>query len=202
MKSITVPYIILAFLILPVWGFGQKYYENGYIIKNNNDTLIGLVKDRKSPPFGKLYKKIRFKNNRIFKRKYAPHKIIGYRQGVNQFESLGIDESHVFFKERYTIIPNSKEKCFLKVIVKGHLTYYQWEFEDQGSDYISTRDLYRRKDENSLVRVTQGIFGLKKKRLAEYFKDCPELVYKIENKEIKDPVEIAIFYNKWKISNP
>ena len=50
-------------------------------------------------------------------------------------------------------------------------------------------------DEPSFVRVTQGILGLKKKRLTEYFRDCPELIYKIENGELKDPVEIANFYN-------
>jgi len=95
-----------------------------------------------------------------------------------------------------------RKKCFLKVIVKGYLTYYKWEFKEQESDYIWSKSLYKRKDEHSLVRVTQGILGLKKKSLAVYFQDCPELVYKIENGELKDPVEIAKFYNKWKVYNP
>ena len=56
-------------------------------------------------------------------------------------------------------------------------------------------DYFKRKDDDYMVRVTQGIFGLKKKRLAEYFKDCPELVQKIEFKELKRPFEIAQFYN-------
>ncbi len=202
MKSIATLYLIFAFLILPVVSFGQKDYQNGYIITNNNDTLTGLVKDRKSPPFGKIYKKIRFKNNNVISRKYGPHKIIGYKQGANQFESLWIDVSHVFFQEKYTSIPNSGKKYFLKVIVKGYLTYYQWEFKEQESDYIWSKSLYKRKDDHSLVRVTQGILGLKKKSLAVYFQDCPELVYKIENGELKDPVEIAKFYNKWKVYNP
>lgn len=77
-KSIATLYLIFAFLILPVVSFGQKDYQNGYIITNNNDTLTGLVKDRKSPPFGKIYKKIRFKNNNVISRKYGPHQIIGY----------------------------------------------------------------------------------------------------------------------------
>jgi len=78
MKSTTKFNLIFAFLILPILGFGQKDYQSGYIITNKNDTLIGHVKDRKSPPFGKIYKKIRFKNNNIIKRKYGPHQIIGY----------------------------------------------------------------------------------------------------------------------------
>ena len=201
-KSITTLNLIFVFLILPVLSFGQKDYQSGYIITNKNDTLIGHVKDRKSPPFGKIYKKIRFKNNKIIKRKYGPHQIIGYKQGNNQFESLWIDVSHDFFQEKYISIPNSGKKYFLKVIVKGYLTYYQWEFKEQESDYIWEINLYKRKDEHSLVRVTQGILGLKKKSLVVYFQDCPELVYKIENGELKDPVEIAKFYNKWKVFNP
>ena len=110
--------------------------------------------------------------------------------------------SHFFFQEKYTSIHNSGKKYFLKVIVKGYLTYYQWEFKEQESDYIWSKSLYKRKDDHSLVRVTQGILGLKKKSLAVYFQDCPELVYKIENGELKDPVEIAKFYNKWKVYNP
>ena len=164
--------------MLPILSFGQKDYQNGYIITNNNDTLMGHVKDRKSPPYGKIYKKIRFKNSNIIKRKYGPHQIIGYKQGVNQFESLWIDVSHDFFQEKYTSIPNSGKKYFLKVIVKGYLTYYQWEFKEQESDYIW------------------------KKSLVVYFQDCPELVYKIENEELNDPVEIAKFYNRWKVYNP
>lgn len=202
MKSTTTHYLIFALLMLPILSFGQKDYQNGYIITNNNDTLMGYVKDRKSPPYGKIYKKIRFKNSNITKRKYGPHQIIGYKQGVNQFESLWIDVSHDFFQEEYTNIPNSGKKYFLKVIVKGYLTYYQWEFKEQESDYIWEKSLYKRKDGDSLVRVTQGILGLKKKSLVVYFQDCPELVYKIENGELNDPVEIAKFYNRWKVYNP
>ena len=202
MKSITTLNLIFAFLILPIVSFGQKDYQSGYIITNKKDTLIGHVKDRKSPPFVKIYKKIRFKNNNIIKRKYGPHQILGYKQGDNQFESLWIDVSHDFFQEKITSIPNSGEKYFLKVIVKGYLTYYQWEFKEPESDYILKKKIYKRKDEYSLVRVTQGILGLKKKSLAVYFQDCPELVFKIKNGELKDPVEIAIFYNKWKVYNP
>lgn len=202
MKSISTSILIFAFLILPFLSFGQKDYQSGYIITNKNDTLTGQVKDRKLPPFGKLYKKIRFKGNITIRRKYGAHQIAGYRQGDNQFESLWIDVSHDIFREKYTSIPNSGEKCFLKVILRGYLTYYHWEFQDPESEYIDKISLYKKKDEPSLVKVTQGVFGLKKKRLAEYFQDCPGLVNKIESGELKDPVEIAKFYNKWKEYNP
>ena len=198
MKNITKFNLIFSFLILPIIVLGQKDYQSGYIITNKNDTIIGLVKDRKSPPFGKIYKKIRFKNNKILRRKYGPHQISGYKQGENEFESLWIKVFHVFFREKYISIPNSGKKYFLKVVVKGYLTYYHWEYEEPESDYIGEISLYKREHEEYFVKVTQGIFGLKKKKLIPYFQDCPELVYKIENGILKNPVEIAKFYNKWK----
>ncbi len=198
MKSTLTLNFLIASLLLPTLVFGQKHYQSGYIITINNDTLTGLVKDRKPPPFGKLYKKIRFKSKKIIRRKYGAHQIEAYKQGSNQFESLWINVSQNIFKAKYTSIPNSGEKCFLKVIVKGYLSYYHWEYQDSESGYIDEIDLYKRMDEPSFVRVTQGILGLKKKRLAEYFQDCPELIYKIENGEIRDPIKIAKFYNSWK----
>ncbi|MCK4562753.1 MAG: hypothetical protein KAT78_07590, partial [Flavobacteriaceae bacterium] len=103
--------------------------------------------------------------------------------------------------EKYTSVSNRREKEFLKVIEKGYLTYYQREFEDSESDYIDYIDLFKRENENFLIRVTQGVFGLRKKSLIAYFSDCTALVNKIKNNELKTPIKIARFYNSWK-SNP
>lgn len=193
--------LIIILLVLPGEVFSQKDYEKGYIITNNKDTLIGLVKDRKQPPFGKLYKKVYFKKKHR-KKKYGPDQILGYKQGNREFESLWINVSSHLYNEKYTSIQDSGEKEFLKVVVKGYLTYYQREFADPESDYIDQISLFKREDENYLVRVTQGIFGLKKKNLAVYFNDCSELVKRIEDVELKDPVAIVNFYNSWKVNNP
>jgi hypothetical protein len=46
-----------------------------------------------------------------------------------------------------------------------------------------------------MVRVTQGVLGLKRKNLSEYFSKCSELSESIENKEIKTAEDIIIkFY--------
>ena len=190
--------LFIVFWMLPNLVFSQKNYENGYIITNDNDTIVGRVKDRKPPPFGKLYKKVYFKKKHK-KKKYSPKQILGYKQGSREFESLWIDVSSHLYDEKYTSIQNAGKKEFLKVVVKGYLTYYQREFADSESDYINQIGLYKREDENFLVRVTQGIFGLKKKNLGVYFKDYPELVLKIKNGELKDPIAIVNFYNVWKM---
>lgn len=197
-KNIKPLVLFIVFWMLPSLVFSQKNYENGYIITNDNDTIVGRVKDRKPPPFGKLYKKVYFKKKHK-KKKYSPKQIIGYKQGSREFESLWIDVSSHLYDEKYTSIQNAGKKEFLKVVVKGYLTYYQREFADSESDYINQIDLYKREDENFLVRVTQGVFGLKKKNLGVYFKDYPELVLKIKNGELKDPIAIVNFYNVWKM---
>ncbi len=192
--------LIFIALFLPLFVIAQKDYKPGYIITNNNDTISGFVKDRKSPPFGKLYDKIRFKNSSE-KRKYSPKQILGYKQGNRVFESLWLQTDGYLIDEKYTINPNINKKQFLKVVLKGDLTLYQLEITDPDSDYIDQIPLLKREGENYLQRVTQGIFGLKKKKLEIYFKDCPEIISKIKKNELKTPVEIAVFYNSWKVIN-
>jgi len=196
MKSIKNLPLFYLFLMIPSFFFAQKDFQNGYIVTNENDTLIGLVKDRKEPPFGKLYDKVIFKKGRK-KKKYGPNDIIAYKRGYNEFESLWIQDNAYPFQGKYLSDPNYGNKEFLKVIVKGYLSYYHWEFEDSESDYIDSIGLYKREDEDSFARVSQGIFGLKKKSLAKYFIDYPDLASKIEYGELKDPVEIVRIYNLW-----
>ena len=196
MKSIKKLPLFYLFLMIPSFFFAQKDFQNGYIVTNENDTLIGLVKDRKEPPFGKLYDKVIFKKGRK-KKKYGPNDIIAYKRGYNEFESLWIQDNAYPFQGKYLSDPNYGNKEFLKVIVKGYLSYYYWEFEDSESDYIDSIGLYKREDEDSFARVSQGIFGLKKKSLAKYFIDYPDLASKIEYGELKDPVEIVRIYNLW-----
>ncbi len=188
--------IFTTFIVFPMIFFAQKGYESGCIITNSNDTIVGLVKDRKSPPFGKLYKKIYFKSAKN-KRKYSPLQILGYKQGDREFESLWLEVSGHLIEENYTSKTNIGKKQFLKVDLKGFLTLYQMEITDPDSDYIDQIPLFKRVDESYLQRVAQGLFGLKKKKLQIYFKDCPELLLKIENQELNTPIEIAKFYNTW-----
>ena len=189
--------LIPLFLIVPMIIFAQKDYETGYIVDNKNDTIIGLVKDRKNGAFGKLYKKIHFKK-RHHKKKFGPDQIIAYKKGMNLYESLWFDDAVYPFQGVYVSKPKHGKKVFLKVVVKGYLTYYYLEVEDFESDYIDSVGFYKRNNDDSFARVNQGIFGLKKKTLSKYFHDCPSLVTKMNNGDFNDPVEIANYYNSKK----
>ena len=146
-------FILPFFLLFSNFVCGQKDYEKGYIITNQNEMLVGLVKDRKQHPFGKLYKKIRFKSKHRIK-KYGSNQILGYKQGSGTYESMWVDVSSHLINENYKSIPYQGDKEFLRVVVRGYLTCYQREFTDQDSDYIDYISLFKRADEDSFIRVT------------------------------------------------
>jgi hypothetical protein len=174
----------------------QGRFQPGYIITNENDTLFGFVKDREEAPFAKIYKKIRFKDESLFTKRFSPDKIAGYVIGEDKYESMWLDVRTVFLKTTYWSIPGVGEKKFLKLTVQGYLSCFQLELYDQESGSTESIALFKRREEDHLIRVTQGILGLRMNSLRDYFNDCPELIEKLESGELKNPGEITLFYNQ------
>ncbi len=173
----------------------KKGYARGYIINSEGETVEGWVKDRSSGTFIDLYTQIRFKpDNARFKKKYSPAEILGYGVNHQHFESMPLMEESAFFQFRY-YLNESKARVFLKVVSRSDdLTYYHWEYVDGESNYLDYTPLFHRIGSEEMVRVTQGIFGLKRDRLIDYFRDCPELVQAIEEKQLKKIHEVFNFY--------
>ena len=157
----------LIFLGLPFKGVAQDDFQKGNVVTNANDTLYGLVRDRKIGAFGKLYKKIKFKGKEG-KSRYAPKEIISYKIGNTTYESMQLMSTGHFFDTEYRV-SSEGDFQFLKIVVKGSLSYYQLEFEDANSGYIDTTAFFKKKDNTVLIRVNQGLFGLKRKKLASFF---------------------------------
>ena len=187
-------FILFAFTIIPSHA-QKKDYSQGYIINLEGETIEGQVKDRSSGTFFELYKRIRFKpDNAPFKRKYSPDEILGYGINDQHFESVPLYEETAFFKFRY-YVHEDYDRVFLKVIsMNDDLTYFHWEYVDSESNYLDYTPLFYRNGSDEMVRVTQGIRGLKRKRLIEYFWDCPMLVRAIEKKELNEIDEVYNFY--------
>lgn len=185
------------FLILPVIPLEaqKKGYAEGYIIHRAGDTVSGLVKDRSTGTFSDLYSKIRFKSPQsLLRKKYGPNEIFGYGYGDFAYESIPLREEAEFFRFRY-YLDERNERVFLRVIARYEpLTWYHLEYIDAESSYIDYIPLFHKNYNPEMVRVTQGILGLKRKRLMEYFRDCPELVRAIEYKEVNTPEEVYNFY--------
>jgi hypothetical protein len=161
----------------------QNNYQEGYVVKNRNDTLFGKISDRKEGGFGGsgIHEKIRFKGKGL-KKRFSAKKIRAYKIGETTVRSLYLDG----------------EMNFLKVASEGYVNHYIFEFQEQGEQLIQDIDYFQKGENAPLLRANQGLLGLKRKRLAAFFNDCPPLVEKIRNKDFKYAFEVADFYNNWK----
>jgi hypothetical protein len=174
--------VLVSLLFIGIHSIlGQEDYRYGYIVKANNDTLFGRVSNRRLGPWGGLHDKIKFKGKGL-KKRYAPKNLIAYKKGDSIYRTL--------------ILGSSPEFLLLKS--EGPVSHYHYYFEpDPASRLILDID-YFQKGNGPLLRATQGVFGLKRKRLVSFFSDCPPLVAKIKNKEFKYAFELVAFYNEWK----
>ncbi|WKN41425.1 hypothetical protein [Tunicatimonas pelagia] len=198
--------MIKLFLFLLLNGFflslavlGQKNYTPGYVVLISGDTLRGQVMDRRETFTGtELLDKIRFKpEGGGLRRKYRAKKLLAYRANDNIYERHQLRPKGISLLDAYyEIVPNGGEPVFLRVVSRGKVTYYQWEWVDPDDSTTDTADYFRKGNEPLLVRATQGIFGLKRKNLTEYFQDCPSLQEKIQQKVFKYPFEVANYYNQ------
>ena len=194
--------LFIPIFILIGWPqeiIAQNGFQEGYVVTKTNDTLYGVVRDRKLGAFVRLYKKIKFKGKKG-KSKYAATDLIAYKIGDITFEIMKISRTGQFFNQQLQLSDEGDYE-FFKVIHKGNLSYYMLEFEDADSGHIDANAYFKKENENILIRVNQGIFGLKRKKLARYFSDYTELSQRILNKQLNSALEIVHFYNAWKIDN-
>lgn len=190
-------FLTLTFLC----GFGQqlsaqkKGYDWGYIITEKGDTIEGWISDRASGSFSALHGKLRFKKEgQLFKKKYSPNDVLGYGYLGTHFVSIPLIETTQFFKTRY-LIRSGANRQFLRVIERNDcLKHYEVEFVQDDNFEIDSYPVFHIPGSGEMVRVTQGILGLKKKRLSEYFSSCPNLVIAIDSKEITTLQGVYTFY--------
>jgi len=186
--------ILLAFLFMSAYA-QKKGYSRGYVVHLNGDTVEGWVKDRSSGTFLDVYPQIRFKpENALFRKKYGPDEILAYHAYAQNYESVPLREEAAFFRFSYPVHPGNA-KVFLRVVSRDRgLTYYHWEYVDDDSNYLDYIPLFYRSGAQEMVRVTQGVLGLKRNKLIRYFNDCPDLVFAIQAKQLNDIDEVFDFY--------
>lgn len=173
----------------------KKGYTQGYVVHLNGDTIVGLIKDRSTGTFMDLYPQVRFKQeNALFRKKYGPEEILAYCANAQIYESVPLREEAAFFKFSYPVNAGNA-RVFLKVVSRGNgLTYYHWEYVHDDNNYLDYIPLFYRNGSDEMVRVTQGVLGLKRKNLIRYFYDCPDLVIAIQSKQLHDIYEVFDFY--------
>ncbi|MFT4772325.1 MAG: hypothetical protein ACI9CP_001959 [Cryomorphaceae bacterium] len=170
-----------------------------YLIPNVGDTLYGKVEhiDRRgaSPEY---YKKIRVTNAKGKRKKYKRVDLESFRVDNVRYEGFWLSQFSnkiVLFNPKYSIDRENGERYFLRVMSTGHLSHYLMEWYEQGDSMRMKMDLLKKQEDEFFIRATQGVLGLKKKALIKYFQECPELSKKIEQKELKQVVEVIDFYN-------
>jgi len=193
-RKACMPIILAVLMFLPLHAQKKDYFP-GYIITLEGDTLKGWIKDRSPGTFIELYPRIRFKDaNSLFRKKYGPDQILGYSCNNRVYESLPLYEESSFFAFRY-FLHDSYDRVFLRLIARDEpLTYYHWEYVDDDSNYLDYIPLFYLDGSDQMVRVTQGILGLKRKRLIEYFHDCYNLADAIYRKRLNEIDEVYNFY--------
>ena len=175
-------------------GHAQNNYYPGYVILNTNDTIYGTIQDRNISK-GRLLKRIRFKPKKGKKKKFDASDLSGYSIQGTVFESKWYAEESSFLKFYYPNKYGVGQKTFLRVHVKGGVSCYTKEFIDGDNNLIDGFELFLKTGDDHYQRATQGIFGLKKKKLVSYFKDCPKLVNHLTENTFKSAQEVANYYN-------
>ena len=125
MKIISISIIIS--LITEISAFCQTEYRNGYIVNNQNDTVVGLIDYR-----GDVYnsKQCRFKlpfSEEFID--YAPNEIQEYRFADSKL-----------YVSKEVEIEDKTENYFLECLIKGELTVYFLRTRDNDDYYFIESD--------------------------------------------------------------
>ncbi len=194
-RFITV--VIVALLLKRSSLFGQVSGTD-YLVLNRGDTIYGQVQHvnyRGVSP--RYYKKIRVTNANGKRKKYRREAVKSFSVNNTQYEGFRLSQSSekiTLLDPVYNIDAHRGEKHFLKVMSIGALSYYQLEWWEPGDSALWWMDLLKKSGDPFFVRATQGLFGLKRRVLSNYFADCPRLSEKIAQKELKEISDIVDLY--------
>ncbi|MGB5820847.1 MAG: hypothetical protein WBG90_15285 [Saonia sp.] len=201
MKIVT-PFLTITMVLLLATQtslVAQTNNTSDYLVLIAGDTLYGTVKHiNQSGLNPRYYKKIRFMDTNGKRRKYKRKDVSAFRVNHTNYEGFWLNQSSqkiVLLNPKYDIDPQNGEKYFLKVLSKGKLSHYELEWWEQGEPELSWMDLLKKEEDGFFMRATQGLLGLKRKVLANYFLNCPDLMEKIKQKELNKVWEVADFYN-------
>ncbi|MCB9231521.1 MAG: hypothetical protein H6581_07655 [Bacteroidia bacterium] len=173
--------ILLLLLGTGASTFAQKYTP-GYLIKDEGDTLYGLVRS----DYNYLYFK---KDQKDQYTKFKLKNIKGYMVG-----------DQVYVPDCFEVIQNNfvERRCgFLKLLEKGEVCLYMY----YGSNLYNQEkhpNLYVKRGEAGPWLVKEDAFAFRRE-MAQLFADHPELPSKIKNKNFTydDTQTMVSMYNEW-----
>tara|TARA_R110002012_G_scaffold322108_1_gene555923 strand:+ start:38783 stop:39394 length:612 start_codon:yes stop_codon:yes gene_type:complete len=188
----------LYLIFLPSKIFSQEKYRGDFIVSLKGDTLFGEIQHINNKSISpKYYKKIRYTNQQGHLKKFKRKDVSAFSVNNQVYEGFWLkpsSENSLFGTFTYSLDPKKEERYFLKILHRGRLNHYELGWWEQGESLFQTLELFKKKEDLFLIRVDQGVLGLKRKSLLHYFQECPQLVEKIKNKTTKSASEIVDFY--------
>ena len=177
----------------------QSSAPTDYLVLAKGDTLYGSVQHINEKGMSpRYYKKLRFTDAHGRRKKYKHAAVSAFRKNATHYESFRLRSSSQGFSlvnARYDINRRHGEWHFLRVMHKGALSHYVLEWWEQGESTLQSMDLLKKTEDSFFVRANQGVLGLKRKVLKNYFSDCPVLGAQIAQRELTEVTQIVDFYN-------
>ena len=169
-----------------------------YLVLCSGDTLRGQVDFLASAGSDEVYlKKIKLTNTEGRKR-YKWQEVSAIRIGNATYLAFNLRRESSLpnpFREVYHIDPEAKQRYFLRVESQGQLNHYTLSWKEQGESTLMQMDLFQKEGDDHFVRATQGILGLKRKALANYLADCPQLIRLLQEKQLNQAQDVVTFFN-------
>lgn len=192
-------FITLCLLLLQTSLSAQDSDAQDYLVLNMGDTLYGNVKhiDERGA-MRKYYKKIRLTDRYGKQKKYKRKDVSAFSVNNARYEGFWLHQSSqkiILVNPKYDIDQKNGEKHFLKVMSKGKLSHYQLEWFEQGEALLMGMDLLRKEEDPFFIRATQGLLGLKRKVLLDYFFECTKLKEQIKERQLNEVREVVDFYH-------
>ena len=190
---------ILALIILSSCCLPLLAQPADYLVLTSGDTLYGQVQFLAPPASDRVYlKKISLITSKQ-KTKFRLKEISAIHSNSTTYRLFRLENKVALpnpFREYFHLNGNEGQLYVLKLIQQGQLSHYEWQWKEQGESTLTSTDLFIKSNDDYFIRATQGLLGLKRKALADYFTDCPELVRLLQEKQLNTPAQVVNFYNR------
>jgi hypothetical protein len=183
--------ISTVLLLTAINAFSQAVFKDGYIIKNNNDTVFGLIeyKGNKTNSLDCTFKK----NIESASQKYTPNDIKAYR----------FDNSK-YYVSKVVTLGDKEELLFLEYLINGRVDVYYY-FDGQAEHYFidgGDNQLFELKEGSPeiitshgkrLIRQSKQYLGI----LKYVFRESPAISKQAETVQLnrKSLIDIAHSYH-------
>ncbi|MGY6562627.1 MAG: hypothetical protein ACXITV_11020 [Luteibaculaceae bacterium] len=179
--------------------FAQQNRSTDYLVLVSNDTLFGQVEHINTRGVSPKYlKKIQVKPENGRRKRISRKSILAFKSDGEEFERFYLAQNSgrvQLVNLIYKIDTKRGEQFFLKVMNRHEaLNHYQMQWWEQGSSTQLSMDLFKKSSDNFLIRANQGLLGLNKRALTNYFSDCKPLQSAIQEDSLKTARAVFNFY--------